>query len=71
MSFDIFVITYRGTNFLPKLMDMLLFSTEKELNFHFFLIPLFSGIAGTCVCMWKESASMQVICCLVSLTSKR
>ena len=28
-SFDIFVVTFRVTNFLPKLVDMLLFSTEK------------------------------------------
>ena len=32
MSFDIFVITYRVTNFLPKLVDMLLFSTEKPVS---------------------------------------
>ena len=40
-SFDIFVVTCRVTNFLPKLLDMLLFST---LNFHF----LFSPIFGCC-----------------------
>ncbi len=42
-SFDIFVVTYRVSNFLPKLMDILLFSMEKT-EFPFFLIPLFSGI---------------------------
>ena len=34
-SFDIFVVTYRVTNFLPKLVDMLLFSAEKT-EFPFF-----------------------------------
>ena len=36
-SFDIFIdlVTYRVTNFLPKLVDMLLFSTQKQLNFLF------------------------------------
>ncbi len=29
-GFDIFVVTYRVTNFLPELVDMLLFSTEKN-----------------------------------------
>ena len=33
-SFDIFV-NYGVTNFLPKLVDKLLFSAEKKLNFHF------------------------------------
>ncbi len=36
MSFDILVVTYGVTNFLPKLIHMLLFSTEKKMNFHFF-----------------------------------
>ncbi len=40
MSFDILVITYRVTNFLPKLTNMPLFSMEKT-EFPFFLIPLF------------------------------
>ncbi len=39
-SFDIFVITYRVTNFLPKLLDMLLFSTEKT-EFPFLVFPYF------------------------------
>ncbi len=39
-SFDIFIVTYRVTNFLPKLINMLLFSTEKKLNLHV-LISLF------------------------------
>ena len=38
-----FVVIYGVTNFLPKLVDMLLFSMEK-LNFHF-LNSLFSGFA--------------------------
>ena len=29
-SFDIFVVTYRVTNFLAKLVHMLLFSTKKK-----------------------------------------
>ncbi len=41
-SFDIFVITYRVKNFLPKLIDMLLFSTEKKNEFPFFVFPYFS-----------------------------
>ncbi len=40
MSFDIHVVTYRVTNFLPKLVDMLLFSTEKT-EFPFFEFPNF------------------------------
>ena len=39
-SFDIFIVTYRVTNFLPKLVDMLLFSTEKT-EFPFFEFPIF------------------------------
>ena len=39
MSFYIFVVTYRVTNFLPKLIDMLLFSTEKT-EFLFFVFPI-------------------------------
>ena len=52
-SFDIFVVTYRVTNFLPKL---LLFSTEKKkLNFHLWFSPIF----GLCpdhagVITWKR-----------------
>ena len=34
-SFDIFVVTFRVTNFLPKLVDMLLFSAETT-EFPFF-----------------------------------
>ncbi len=40
MSFDIFVVTYRVTNFLPKLVQMLLFSVEKT-EFPFFDCPIF------------------------------
>ncbi len=43
-SFNIFVITYRVTNFLPKLIDMQLFSTEKNW-ISIFGFPLFSGYA--------------------------
>ncbi len=39
-SFDICVVTYRVTNFLPKLVDMLLFSTEKT-DFSIFGFPYF------------------------------
>ena len=39
-SFDIFVVTYRVTKVLPKLVDML-FSAEKKLNFHFTKSPIF------------------------------
>ena len=39
--FDIFVVTYRVTNFLPKLIYILLFSTGKN----WILIFCFSGIA--------------------------
>ena len=38
--FVLFVVTYRVTNFLLKLIDMLLFSMEK-LNFHFFVVLYF------------------------------
>ncbi len=43
-SFDIFVITYRVTNFLPKLVHMLLFSAEKNW-ISIFGFPLFLGYA--------------------------
>ena len=54
MSFDIFVITYRVTNFLPKLVNMLLFSTEKtEFPFlvfpYFRVMPLACGMSNTLV----------------------
>ncbi len=39
-SFDIFVVTYRVTNFLPKLLDMLLFCTDKT-EFSFLVFPYF------------------------------
>ncbi len=39
-SFEIFVVTFRVTNFLPKLIDMHLFSTKK-LNIHFWFSPIF------------------------------
>ena len=37
--FDIFVLTYRVTNFLPKLVYMPLFST-KNTEFPFFEFPI-------------------------------
>ncbi len=40
MSFDIFVITYRVTNFLPKLITCYYFLLKK-LNFHFWFSPIF------------------------------
>ena len=40
MSFEIFVVTYRVTNFLPKLVDMLQFSTEKT-EFPFLVFPYY------------------------------
>ena len=40
MSFGIFLVTYRVTNFLPKLINMLLFSIEKT-EFPFFVFPYF------------------------------
>ena len=39
-GFDIFVVTYRVTNFLPELVDMLLFSAEKT-EFPFLVCPYF------------------------------
>ncbi len=43
-SFDIFVVTYGVTNFLPKLVQHAIIFYEKKLNFHF-VNYLFSGIA--------------------------
>ncbi len=40
MSFDIFVLIYTVTNFLLKLIEMLLFSVEKT-EFQFFVFPYF------------------------------
>ena len=44
-SFDIFVVTYRVTKFLPKLMDMLLFSMEKNW-ISIFCFPYFPVLPG-------------------------
>ncbi len=41
MNINIFVLTYRVTNFLPKLVDMFLFSREKVEFLGFFSIPYF------------------------------
>ena len=43
-SFNIFAITYRVTNFLPKLVHMLLFSMKKNW-ISFFINSLFFGFA--------------------------
>ncbi len=40
-SLDIFVVTYRVTNFLPKLLNMLLFFYGKKLNFYLLNSPIF------------------------------
>ena len=49
-SFDIFVVAYRVTNFLPKLINILLFSAtyyyflRKKTEFPFFEIPYFRAL---------------------------
>ena len=48
MSFYIFVITYRVTNFLPKLVNMLLFSTEIT-EFPFLVFPYFRVMPWKCL----------------------
>ena len=58
-SFDIFVITYRVTNFLPKLVAMLLFSVEKtELPFlvfpYFRVMPVFAVNLGDTAKSFKK-----------------
>ena len=40
-SFDIFVVTYRVTNFLPKLINMPSFSMQKKTEFLFFEFTYF------------------------------
>ena len=50
-SFDIFVVTY-VTNFLPKLVDMLIFSAEKT-EFPFFEIPYFRVLPTNLA--WRRS----------------
>ena len=55
-SFDIFLITCRVTNFLPKLVDMLLFSTEKT-EFPFLVFPYFRVLAFSQLitfCLWER-----------------
>ena len=44
-----FVVTYRVTNFLSKLLDMLLFSAEKT-EFPFFEIPYFRVLPTSASC---------------------
>ena len=46
MSFEIVMVTYRVTNFLPKLIDMLLLSREKT-EFPFFEFPYFRVLRCT------------------------
>ncbi len=41
MNLDICVVPPVVTNFLPKLLNMLLFSTGKKLNFHLLNSPIF------------------------------
>ena len=53
MSFDIFVVTYRVTNFVPKLVNMLLFSTKKNW-ISIFGFPLFSGYAQLNGAVWRK-----------------
>ena len=56
LSFDIFVVTYRVTNFLPKLVDILLFSTEKT-EFPVLVFPYF----GFCRTSLTEISVLSVI----------
>ena len=56
MSFDIFVVTCRVTNFWPKLVHMPLFSVEKNLNFHFLNSPIFGCYKG------GHPSSLPLIC---------
>ena len=55
MSFDIFVVTYRVTNFLPKLVDMLIFSMERT-ECPFFVFPYFRvlPVGGKSHHLWKR-----------------
>ena len=62
-SFDIFVVTYRVTNFLPKLINMLLFSTKKT-EFPFFEFPIF----GCCrPLLWPESWIHASLVCVLNV----
>ncbi len=54
-SFDIFVVTYRVTNFLPKLIYMLLFSTEKTE----FLVSVFSILGLPLISGYAQQAHMK------------
>ena len=64
-SFDIFVVTYRGTNFLPKLVNMLLFSMGKNW-ISIFGFPLFSGYALSKPPAWASKLDMA---CVVKILS--
>ncbi len=64
-SFDIFVITYRVTNFLPKLVTCYYF-LPKKLNFHFWFSPIFglcqvlmSGVYKECFTSLLCGVSLQ------------
>ena len=73
-SFDIFVVICRVTNFLPKLLNMLLFSAgKKKLNLHFLNSPVFgyclrvrlSHIGSTTTV--SKSFFCSTICTVISL----
>ncbi len=52
MTFDIFVVTFRVTNFFAKTGQYAVIFCRKKLNFCFFWIPLFWGFAIPCLyCM--------------------
>ncbi len=59
-SFDIFVITYRVTNFLPNLVNMLLFSMEKT-GFPFLFFPYFPVVPRTEIQLHSESPHQALI----------
>ncbi len=57
-SFNIFVVTCRVTNILPKLVDILLFSTKKTelpfLNSHFRVLPVLCKSVQKVGIMWRR-----------------
>ncbi len=58
MSFDIFVVTYRVPNVLPKLADILLFFSEKT-EFSFFEIL----VSRCCLhCLQRKPLSALIAC---------
>ncbi len=65
-KFWYFVVTYRVTNFLPKLIDMLLFSKEKNWISIFSGFPLFSDFALSVATLqqdWNKKRSSIVKAC--------